>query len=806
MANITETIPNLVGGVSQQTESQRQSSQAEVQINGHATIADGLTKRPPVEFVAQLEDEPFANSDKGVFRHKIDNTSAGDFHLFISNEDSPEFHIYDANGVKRAVEIDEGVSGFYFDDATATGVGLRERFRAVSLRDTTILLNTTVKVGFDAMKSPDRPKKTIVFISGVNYGCTYKVQVRWGAAEIRTVKFRTQEADSGTSQSTEAVAIALKAELLNAWPGPGPDPMLNYYSIEQFDNLLILTELQPSANKGITAFDSLGDDYIEVIGEQVSSFSKLPTTAPNGFIVTVTGETPDSKPYYLKFSTNSEKDEIAEGYWQEVAKPAINNQLASFNMPHEIALQPDGSFIIRELVWGDRIAGDLETAPWPSFVGSQLKDIYLDRNRLCLVHSGGVSMSRTRALFEFFTTTVTSLLADAPIDVTPTGEGVASLQRAIAFKERVVLFGENAQYAIDEGVLSATQPPAVLPVGHLKTDLNTLSEAVGKSIYFTTSSAGATALIEMYVEGASQAISDEDVSRHVPTYLPSKVTQITASSTSDAIFLLADDEPNKVWVYKYHWRRDEKLQSSWYTFALDERYSILDVTFDGNIASFIVQDDSGVYLLRMYLNKTNGTKALGYVPRLDWLTTDEACEITYDADLNQTTVTPPYPCPSNVRIVKFDGGECKVIETDGESAVLRGDQTSRGFYIGVPYLFTYRFSKQVLRRQSSNGGTSAVAGGRLSLLRWFVRFSETGYFRVEVNTGRSKSQVYEYTGSNIGSGLIKIGAAEVKDGIFSFPVRGLAEDTVVTITSDSFLPLGLTSVEWEAKYTRRTTR
>ena len=807
MANITETIPNLVGGVSEQTESQRQPSQGDVQINGHSTIAEGLMKRAPLEFKAQLRDTPFDPIHRdGVFRHRIRNTSDGDFHLFIAGKTSPEFFIFDDEGYERDVNISPEVSGIYFQDPVNNSE-LQDRFRAVSIRDTTLLVSTAIKVGYDAIKSDPRPKQTIIFVSGVNYSCGYTISVPYGTTGARGLVHKTAEAGTGNVLSTADVAKEIADNLLVNPYAPDPDPFLNWWDVEQKDNLVILTEKQPPlSNRQVTATDSLGDDYIEVIGETVSSFTKLPTVAPNGFIVTITGETPDSKPYYLKFFTNSGSDETAEGYWKETAKPYANHMLAAFNMPHEIALQPDGSFLIKQTTWGDRIAGDDETAPWPSFVGNKINDIYLDRNRLCLVHTGGVSMSRARSLFEFFPTTVTSLLADAPINVTPTGAGVAALTRAIAFKERVILFGEGVQFAIDEGTLSATQPPALLPVGGLKTDINTLSEAVGSNIYFTTTSGGSTALIEMYVDGPSQAIGDEDVSRHVPSYLPANVRQISASPTADILFMTSADEKNVVWVYKYHWRREEKLQSSWYKFELDERYDILDVTFDGNIAAFIVEAADGVTLLHMHLNPPKTKLPLGYIPRLDWLVTGDACEVNYDETAKRTTVTLPYEFEGIPKLVRYDGVEAKATVIGTNMVEVRGDLSDGDFFAGLPYLFTYTFSKQVMRRQSSSGGYSAIAGGRLSLLRWFLRYSKTGFFKVEVNTGRSKSMTYEYTGSHVGSGLVTVGPTEVKDGIFSFPVRGLAEDTTVTITSDSFLPLGLTSVEWEAKYTRRNTR
>ena len=45
MSNVAYTIPNLIQGISQQPDAQRDPSQGEIQINGMSSIAEGLRKR-----------------------------------------------------------------------------------------------------------------------------------------------------------------------------------------------------------------------------------------------------------------------------------------------------------------------------------------------------------------------------------------------------------------------------------------------------------------------------------------------------------------------------------------------------------------------------------------------------------------------------------------------------------------------------------------------------------------------------------------------------------------------------------------
>ena len=54
MPLVSQSIPNLINGISQQNAVQRNVSQAESQVNFQSNIVDGLTKRPSSQFVANI--------------------------------------------------------------------------------------------------------------------------------------------------------------------------------------------------------------------------------------------------------------------------------------------------------------------------------------------------------------------------------------------------------------------------------------------------------------------------------------------------------------------------------------------------------------------------------------------------------------------------------------------------------------------------------------------------------------------------------------------------------------------------------
>ena len=52
---VSQSIPNFLNGMSQQTPTQRGINQGQDQINFANNIVDGLSKRPPLDFVANLD-------------------------------------------------------------------------------------------------------------------------------------------------------------------------------------------------------------------------------------------------------------------------------------------------------------------------------------------------------------------------------------------------------------------------------------------------------------------------------------------------------------------------------------------------------------------------------------------------------------------------------------------------------------------------------------------------------------------------------------------------------------------------------
>ena len=69
MANITQTIPALTAGISQQPDEQKIPGQVKDMVNALPDVTQGLTKRPAGKFVASLSDGSNNSTADGRWFH-----------------------------------------------------------------------------------------------------------------------------------------------------------------------------------------------------------------------------------------------------------------------------------------------------------------------------------------------------------------------------------------------------------------------------------------------------------------------------------------------------------------------------------------------------------------------------------------------------------------------------------------------------------------------------------------------------------------------------------------------------------------
>ena len=141
-AVVSQSIPNFLNGISQQTPTQRSVNQGEEQINLQNNIVDGLSKRPPFEYLATLDaTNAYPNTTKfwSIQRDKTNQYLVAFYNGGVK--------VWDTAGNAKAVTIASGSSYL-------TSTNPISDFRMVNIADYTFLANNSVTVTADTNTSP----------------------------------------------------------------------------------------------------------------------------------------------------------------------------------------------------------------------------------------------------------------------------------------------------------------------------------------------------------------------------------------------------------------------------------------------------------------------------------------------------------------------------------------------------------------------------------------------------------------------------------------------------------------------------
>ena len=203
MPLITSSIPNLIGGVSQQPPAIRGSNEAEIVENAVPSAVEGLLKRAPSEHLAFITDAAGAGlvaaTSETPFVHLIERDETERYVLVILKDGTPA--IYNLAGVRQTLTVAPGAN---------LGPAFHYQRKALTIGDLTFLLNTTVpSLASTALstQSPANPLRNgLIWVKQSNYDRQFLVNivpVNTTVAPITpptTYKFKTASSgDNGTS-------------------------------------------------------------------------------------------------------------------------------------------------------------------------------------------------------------------------------------------------------------------------------------------------------------------------------------------------------------------------------------------------------------------------------------------------------------------------------------------------------------------------------------------------------------------------------------------------------------------------------
>jgi len=558
-----------------------------------------------------------------------------------------------------------------------------------------------------------------------------------------------------------------------------------------------------------------GEGYGNIVGynghNEVSTFTKLPPEGPPiNFTTKVGGSLEKNQDdYYVYWNGDN---------WKETNQPkrpntSIDDVRVSFDsttMPHQIYKAQDDSsgsvtgtankiyFVYSTVTWDNRKVGDENTNPFPSFSGFKINDIFFHRNRLGFLSDENVIFSETSSFFNLFATTVLTVVDSDPIDLAVSNNQVSILKHAVPFDESLIMFSDLQQFKL-------TSTDALTPLGatidvatQFETSTKVKPVAAGKFIYFPFKRGTFSGLREYYVDMTTESNDAQEITAHCPEYLDGTVTKLVSSSNENILIVGTNDDKKKLFVYRWFWDNNQKLQSSWSKWI-----------FDADVEGFTFLG-SDIYLL---FNRTDAW----YLEKIN-LSTDDATSVMLDkqpvlldrrvALKTGATTSVPYSS-SNLQYVVETG---EIIPASKLTSVL-AQGTSRWqqlvtagtksgtptVYAGIPYTFKYRVSEQVVK-QDGETITSQIT----QLRNMSIMYNDTGYFQVEVTPDLRSKRTNRFTSLLVGA--FTLGRRALQSGKYRFPILARTDKVTIDILNDTYLPCVFQSAEWEGLSRLRSQR
>ena len=838
MKNIAFTIPNLIQGVSLQPDAQRDPSQGAIQINGVSSIAEGLRKRDSSRTLAKVSDTPFGDA----FFHTILRDQQEEYIAVIT---STGVQVFDLAGNPVNVVQDSGAYSYLSGVTDA-----RQQIRAVTIADFTWISNTTKATAMDSATAPvisRPPHECLVWIKQAAYGNEYVLNINGFEATVQT-PVAPVVSNGSTVTENRISSEEIAEQLITALGTAG----LTGYTLEKSGSVIWVWGTSPITVK---ATDAKANSTITAILGEVQAFVELPTIAPEGYQVEITGDPGTAfDNYYVEFEPRS--GTFGEGAWAETVSPGVEYKVDPLKMPHVLIRTnstpasfwfgpvngqtvtgiPDG---VPE--WGKRTAGDYDTAPDPSFIGYAINDIFIYKNRLGFLADENVVLSRVREFFEFFPETVTTVLDTDPIDVIASNNRVSVLRYAVPYQDELILFSSQIQFRFNAAETVLTPATAQITVlTQFDVDVEVRPQQAGGGIFFMQSNGQWSQMREFAVRGAGTALTADaaDLTGYVSSYIPDQCFKLTVNDAGNSAFLISSrygadgiDYRKRIYTYKWFLRNTgsgpERVQNSWsfWEFGADE---VLQVVCIREILYCLMRYGDKVYLEAISVLDRAEEPSNGLLPvLLDRLVsstsaTPVALKIApgvYSEQTRETTFTLPYVATNEIQMWSAynnsgSGKPGPVLlgsTLSGTTITVRGDWSAADVWAGEKYEFRYRFSRFKLM-QDIGGGKAPRNVVRTQIRQAKLGYHETGFFQAKTMPEHRSPGLYTFDATVLAVRESKIGDTSpitesqqrYYEGVFNIPIMGRGDRVLVELLNDTPHPCKFSTCEWIGGMTSRS--
>ena len=664
---LNSTLSSLSSGVTQQYQEGRFDSQVSEMINCMPSITRGVLRRNPINKIAVLTGLPVDITN--CFVYSYDRGTGTEQYIVIIPGDG-SIHVYNANDGSFLYTT---TGNTYLQ--VAIGEHAKEAFKAITIGDSTFIVNSGIVPAFTAATAPTAGyadmafywvKKTtsvvllqkqtldttvtpnITTSGSLSQGYTYTLN---GTTIIGTTDTRPYYAwSSVTTYSAGTVAsyggvnyIALRTTL-NDLPPDNPLDWKIYGDVNTSKKIAeefvaqsvssLATKVEGSVCYNDTFSgsdwqweDTFGNEASIGVWKTVDSSDELPVSLPedlDGFIVEVSGGTTgEFDNYYLKY-------DYAGRTWKETVKPGALTTLNAATMPHVLYRLADGSFTFNTFQgvistglaldgvskWGERVSGGGDTLQDPSFIGKTISNIFFHKNRVGFITKDSIVLSQTSDYGKFFPQTIQEVLDDDPIDLAVASTDVTVLRHAVSTSGQLILFSDDTQFSLVslEGALTP-KTAEITPLSNYTYGEHAPAKSIGNRVFFTNQAGGYSQLYSYKITDQGSRLTEANpMTLHLPSYIDKSASRIIGHDVLGQIFIEVEDFPKELIVLTSVEKGGKELQNAFHKWTFEK--DIVSTHIINNDLYILFSDGT---LNNMSLEIPGSIEAVTYLDEYDTL-------------------------------------------------------------------------------------------------------------------------------------------------------------------------------------------
>lgn len=776
MAALDGALKSLMQGVSQQVPRERLDGQVSLQSNMLSDVVNGMRRRPGARYLADLNMLASSKDDclfstyvdiGDAVSHVLINTETG--RLLVTSEDfSTEQH---------------NVVYPYLVGSNAGAI------QTSSLRGHLYIANTEqAPVAVHGANPYQDPNLTgFFFVKTGAFSKVYDVTVSNGVSSW-TIQYTAPAGQGGNDAALTAPTYIAQqmAQSINDLTGGG-------VVATRFESYVYVRTLQGpcsvTSNSGSTYLGWSNNSRVALVTD-------LPARLPDigdGTMCAV--GTVDRNFVWYEYDKTT-------AVWIEVG--AYGSPTGFTGMPIRMSL--DGEYTVETPVYEGRLSGSDVTNEDPAFLTNGITGLGSFQGRLVILAGPEVCMSAAGNPLRWYRSTVTSLLSDDPIGIFSGAATSTNFRHCAQFNKDLLLFSRSCQAVVPSGAAAITPSTAQIVItSQYTTDTLAQPGIIGRSILYSMPRTEAFGgILELIPSNTTDSqYTSNDISAHIPRYLPGRVRSITASTTTNSSLFLCTGDSHSVFIQDYLWSGDEKVQSAWHQWTLP--YPVMCVWF--------VRD-------RVYLGLRDGTQ-------LTVVTIEPQAGNTLDSYIrpfsdvySQVQIeSGTFVVPERLRDAVLAGSKLFITFADtsmggmwvGYESINTTTwvvQTVRNvpdgqYFVGLRYLSALSPTPPLMRDQ--NGlviGTSSYM-----LVRYELTMKDSGAFDVYIQDNSRVLTSGEYSGLLYSSAQLVPNKPTVETlGRVLIPVRALSQNTVSTFSCDGDSDMCVLDVEYVTQYRARRKR